>query len=191
MLPKAVPSSIYPLCRYVIAPTGFLHTCGWSVLGILLCVLVPPAAAAQPAVKNVLVLHNWANLPQSWALMESTVRARVPGQINFYTASVENPRFDEEAYRESLAETLRRGYSGVKLDLVVAATYPVLQFAMQYRDKMFPGVPIVFTDVGRQEDAEDVAGRHRRDQPCGHAGNDRSRASSSSRYEIRSPSSPA
>ncbi len=83
--------------------------------------------------------------------MESTVRARVPGQINFYTASVENPRFDEEGYRESLAETLRRGYGGVKLDLVVAATYQVLEFALQYRDKMFPGVPIVFTDVARQE----------------------------------------
>ena len=123
----------------------------WVVLGFLLCLLVPPAAAVEPAVKNVLVLHNWANLPQSWTLMESTVRARVPGQINFYTASVENPRFDEEVYRESLAETLRRGYSGVKLDVVVAATYPVLQFAMQYRDKMFPGVPIVFTDVSRPE----------------------------------------
>jgi PAS domain S-box-containing protein len=123
----------------------------WVVLGFLLCVLVPPAAAAEPAVKNVLVLHNWANLPQSWTLMESTVRARIPGQINFYTASVENPRFDEEVYRESLAETLRRGYGGVKLDVVIAATYPVLQFAMQYRDKMFPGVPIVFTDVGRPE----------------------------------------
>jgi len=124
----------------------------WFVaLGLLLCVLVRPAAGAQPAVKNVLVLHNWASLPQSWGLMESTVRARVPGQINFYTASVENPRFDEEGYRESLAETLRRGYGGVKLDLVVAATYQVFQFALQYRDKMFPGVPIVFTDVARQE----------------------------------------
>jgi PAS domain S-box-containing protein len=121
------------------------------VLGLLLCVLVPPAAAAEPAVKNVLVLHNWANLPQSWTLMESTVRARIPGQINFYTSSVENPQFDTEVYRESLAETLRRGYGGVKLDVVIAATYPVLQFAMKYRDKMFPGVPIVFTDVGRPE----------------------------------------
>jgi PAS domain S-box-containing protein len=122
------------------------------VLGLLLCLLVYPAAAAEPAVKNVLVLHNWANLPQSWALMESTVRARVPGQINFYTASVENPRFDEEVYQESLAETLRRGYAGVKLDVVVAATYPVLQFVMQHRDQMFPGVPIAFTDVGRPEE---------------------------------------
>ena len=121
------------------------------VLGSLFCVLARPSAAAEPVVKNVLILHNWANLPQSWTLMESTVRARIPGQINFYTASVENPRFDEDVYRESLAETLRRGYDGVKLDVVIAATYPVLQFAMQYRDKMFPGVPIVFTDVSAPE----------------------------------------
>jgi PAS domain S-box-containing protein len=121
------------------------------VVGILLIVLIPRAAAAPPAVKNVLILHNWSNLPQSWTLMESTVRARVPGQINFYAASVENPQFDDEGYRESLAETLHRGFGGVKLDVVVAATYPVLQFAMQYRDQMFPGVPIVFTDVSRQE----------------------------------------
>jgi PAS domain S-box-containing protein len=123
----------------------------FAFLVLFLSVLIRPTAAAEPAVKNVLILHNWASLPQSWGLMESTVRARVPGQINFYTASVENPRFDEESYRESLAETLGRGYRGVKLDLVVAATYSVLQFTMQYRDEMFPGVPIIFTDVARQE----------------------------------------
>ncbi|MCU1249472.1 MAG: domain S-box protein [Edaphobacter sp.] len=138
-----------------------LSSSSWFLLGILLCVVIRPAAAAQPAVKNVLVLHNWSNLPASWAIMESTVRARVPEQVNFYSASVENPRFDEEVYRKSLAETLGRGYGGVKLDLVIASTYPVLQFAMQYRDKMFPGVPIVFTDVSRQQAQEmwpDVTG---------------------------------
>jgi PAS domain S-box-containing protein len=125
--------------------------CVWfAVLGLLLCLIRP--AAAQPAPKNVLILHNWSNLPQSWTLMESTVRARVPGQINFYTSTVENPRFDEESYRESLAETLRRGYSGVKLDLVMAANYQVLRFVMEYRDQMFPGVPVVFTDVSDQEE---------------------------------------
>src|SRR5258708_29097945 len=126
-----------------------LFACPWLVLvvalGILWSVLIPSAAAAEPAAKNVLVLHNWASLPASWAIMESTVRARVPGQVNFYAASVENPRFDDDVYRESLAETLHRGYGGVKLDLVIASTYAVLQFAMEYRDEMFPGVPIVFT----------------------------------------------
>jgi PAS domain S-box-containing protein len=136
--------------RYVHASESNLkHLCEWfAVLCLLLCILIRPAAAAQPSpVKNVLILHNWAGLPQSWALMQSTVRARVPGQINFYTASIENPRFDEETYQESMAETLHRGYGGIKLDLVVAAGFSVLQFAVQHRDQMFPGVPIVFTDV--------------------------------------------
>ncbi len=121
------------------------------VIGLLLCVLIRPAAAQQAPVKNVLILHNWANLPHSWTLMESTVRARVPGQVNFYNTSVENPRFDEEAYRQSLAETLHRGYGNAKLDVVVVAGYQVLQFAMEHRDEMFPGIPIVFTDVSSQE----------------------------------------
>ena len=62
-------------------PNGLSDYLWFVVLGIVLCVLIAPAAAEQPNVKNVLVLHNWANLPQSWDLMESTVRARVPGQI--------------------------------------------------------------------------------------------------------------
>jgi PAS domain S-box-containing protein len=128
------------------------------VVGLLLCVLTHPATAQQPAAKNVLILHNWANLPPSWTLMESTVRTRVPGQINFYTSTVENPRFDDDSYRQSLAETLRRGYSGVKLDLVMAANLQVLRFVMEYRDRMFPGVPVVFTDVGDQEDLSMYSG---------------------------------
>jgi PAS domain S-box-containing protein len=132
---------------------------GWFVvLGVLLCVVVRPAAATQPTVKNVIILHNWAGLPASWSLMESTVRTRVPGQINFYTASLENPRFDEEAYRESLAETLHRGYGGIKMDLVVAAGFSVLQFAMQHRDQMFPGVPIIFTDISGQQEPNLMSG---------------------------------
>ena len=131
----------------------------WFVaIGVLFCVLIQPVAAEPMSEKNVLVLHNWSSLPASWSLMESTVRAHVPGQINFYVATVENPRFDEETYRESMAETLRRGYGGVKLDVVIAATDPVLRFALRYRDKMFPGVPIVFTDVPYNDSIGDLHG---------------------------------
>jgi PAS domain S-box-containing protein len=121
--------------------------------GILLCLsnLSGFATFAETNTKNVLILHNWVSLPQSWTVMESTVRTRVPGQINFYTVSLANQKFDQEAYRASLAETLRHGYGGMKLDAVVAATYPVLEFAMKYRERLFPGVPIVFTDVSSRE----------------------------------------
>jgi PAS domain S-box-containing protein len=96
--------------------------------------------------KNVLVLYPYS-APPSFDVLKATIRARIPGQFNFYTVSMSNRRFEEEDYQESLAETLRLGYGGAKLDLVIASTYPVVQFAVKYRDKMFPGVPIVFFDV--------------------------------------------
>jgi PAS domain S-box-containing protein len=60
---------------------------------------------------------------------------------------MDTPEGDQKSYQESLAETLRRQYAQVKLDLVVAIFTPGLRFAVQYRDKIFPGVPIVFTQI--------------------------------------------
>ena len=76
--------------------------------------------------------------------MESSLRAHFSEPVNFSIVDLENPRFEQESYRDNLAEALRAGYSGEKLDLVVAVMTPPLQFAVQYRDKVFPGVPIVF-----------------------------------------------
>jgi len=117
-----------------------------AILGILLCVFTGRDAAAQLNAKNVLVLYPYGE-PPSFAILKSSMQAHIKGQINFYTASMSNRRFGEEDYQKSLAETFRRGYQGVNLDVVIASTYPVLQFAVRYRNKMFPGVPIVFFDV--------------------------------------------
>ena len=117
-----------------------------AFLGILLCLLSVPSAAAQTNAKNVLVLYPYG-APPSFAILKSSMQAHIPQQINFYTVSMSNRRFGEEDYQKSLAETFRRGYEGIKLDVVIASTYPVLQFAVRYRNKMFPGVPIVFFDV--------------------------------------------
>ena len=117
-----------------------------TALGVLLCLLSGPSAAAQPGAKNVLVLYPYGE-PPSFAILKSTMRAHIPEQINFYTVSMSNRRFEEEDYQASLAKTFRRGYYGIKLDAVIASTYPILQFAVRYRNEMFPGVPIVFFDV--------------------------------------------
>jgi PAS domain S-box-containing protein len=119
--------------------------CLW-IFGIFLCAFAGNVSASQQNSKNVLVLYPYS-APPSFEILKSTIRARIPGQINFYTMSMSNRRFEDQDYQESLAETLRRGYGGMKLDLVIASTYPVVQFAVKYRDKMFPTAPIVFFDV--------------------------------------------
>jgi PAS domain S-box-containing protein len=47
-----------------------------------------------------------------------------------------------------VSETLRRRYAQVKLDVVIVCNPAALHFAVEYRDQIFPGVPIVFVAVG-------------------------------------------
>ncbi len=82
-------------------------------------------------------------------LLQSAIRTGAPWQINFYVEALEAWRFDDKTYEDARAETLRSSYAGKKLDLVMALTYPSLQFAVNHRDELFPGVPIVFGGVSR------------------------------------------
>ena len=45
----------------------------------------------------------------------------------------------------------RDTYAGVKFSLIIVYHSEALQFAMQYRDKIVPGVPIVFVEVSTAE----------------------------------------
>lgn len=110
------------------------------------------AAEQQPNSKNVLELFSSIDRNDDlFYLVEQSIRARVPGQITFYRAYLEDSRLGEKAYRESQAETFRETYAGIKLDLVTTVFTPELHFAVDYRDKIFPGVPIVFSAVGVRE----------------------------------------
>jgi PAS domain S-box-containing protein len=117
----------------------------WREVLLVFCTLsalVPPTAA-QATPKNVLVLSGGRGRV-SINLMESSLRSHFAGPVNFSIVDLENPRFEQKAYQDNLAEAIQAGYSGEKLDLVVAVMTIALQFATQYHDKLFPGVPIVF-----------------------------------------------
>jgi PAS domain S-box-containing protein len=114
-----------------------------SILAVL-CLFAGPLAAQQNT-RNVVILSGGrgrASLNQ----MESSLRANVSFPVNFSIVDLDNPRFDEKSYRDNLAEALQAAY-GKKPDLLFACMDPSLRFAVQYRDKMFPGVPIVFMSV--------------------------------------------
>jgi PAS domain S-box-containing protein len=120
-----------------------------SILAIPLCALTGSAAEGQPGQKNVLVLFSAVQYSQSTLnMIEPPIRARVPAPITFYDAYLEDPQVEEKSYRESVSETLRRRYAKVKLDVVIVSNPAALHFAVEYRDKIFPGVPIVFIGVG-------------------------------------------
>ena len=146
---------VSPVCwaLWQLQPTsGIIQFCALALLTIFafpLCALSSSAPEGQPRVKNVLVLFSAVQYSQSTLdLIEPPIRARVPGPITFYDAYLEDPQVEEKSYRESVSETLRRRYAKVKLDVVIVSNPAALHFAVEYRDKIFPGVPIVFVGVG-------------------------------------------
>jgi PAS domain S-box-containing protein len=131
------------------ADVGELSAQRWlTILGILLVVLSGFSAAAEPNTKNVLVVFSSLDRDhETLDLIEPEVRAHFSGPVNFSVVYLDYQRLGQEAYRKSLAETLQLGYNEAKPDVLVAVSIEAIQFMMQYRDKIFPGVPIVFTGV--------------------------------------------
>jgi PAS domain S-box-containing protein len=108
--------------------------------------------------KDILVLFG-TNRPdnrQTLDLVESEMRKRVPGPITFHETYL--PSFDtDKQYKsvlDSQAETYRRTYAQANLNLVIAVYSPAVDFATRFRDKIFPGVPIMFAGVGVKTDWE-------------------------------------
>ena len=120
-----------------------------AIVTITAVVSAPLGLAAAPAPKNVLVLYSFTERDTFDQLepLKASVRSHVSVPVNFQVEYLESQRFNTPGYRDSLSENFRRSLAGSALDLVVVASYPALRFAVDYRDRIFPGVPIVFISV--------------------------------------------
>ena len=125
----------------------------WVVQLILLFLFVAPCPVAlaidsvQP--KNVLILYSFSpsQTLDSLQPLETAIRSRASTPVNFHVQYLESQRFGTPNFEQGLSETLREAYAQPKLDLVIAVAYPALRFAAEFRDRMFPGIPIVFMQV--------------------------------------------
>ena len=140
------------LCRRFGCRLPFKHSRWFAILSILLlCFFFDLSAVAQTG-KNILFLFSAVKYSdETLRVIEPAIRARYPQQITFYHAYVDDPQVEEKSYRESLAETLRHRYAGVKMDVVIACNPAALNFATEFRSSVFPDVPIVFVGVGEVE----------------------------------------
>ena len=132
---------------------GRLCISAWTLQFSLLFLFVarcPPALAAdsvQP--KNVLILYSFSpsQTLNSLEAIETAIRSRMSTPVNFHVEYLESQRFGHPNFEQGLSETLREAYAQPKLDLVIAVAYPALRFAAEFRDRMFPGITIVFMQV--------------------------------------------
>lgn len=124
---------------------------------LLAGLLIAPtsAAADQLPSKLVVVLYPEPNDGRPGnVLADRGLRAEFaagePGRIEIHNEYLDLSRFPGAEYQEDLAAFLRRKYAGRKVDLVIAGLSSALNFALEHRDA-FPGAPIVFMAVDRQE----------------------------------------
>jgi PAS domain S-box-containing protein len=118
---------------------------GWLPLG--LAFLLSGPAIGQETEKNVLIFRSFTAPSATPDLVESQLRASLPGRINFYVEDLEGRRFDDHAYETSVFETVRHTYAAQKLDLIMAQYPPALYFALKYRAETGRDLPIVFWEV--------------------------------------------
>jgi PAS domain S-box-containing protein len=135
------------------------HVWGPSPLLALSAALLfsPFAAAASPATSRLVVMLYPQNDDGSpgHAVADQGLRAAFAagstGTIEVYAEylDVAQPRGAGDGQIQ--VEYLRRKYGKRKVDLVISGLSPALDFALEHRAEVFPGVPIVFCAVDYRE----------------------------------------
>ena len=117
----------------------------------------PMAAAPEPR-RVVIVYDERTDLPGLAILDAGLVQTLTDGSsgaVEIYRESLDLSRFGAGAHLDLKREYLRAKYAAKKIDVVIAAMGPSLDFVLQHAETTFPGVPIVFCGIDRRE----LAGR--------------------------------
>jgi PAS domain S-box-containing protein len=122
----------------------------WPVF-ICLFLFCPPSISAAPSnPKTVLLFFHFPapiTDPAYVNQIESIVRARIPGPVNFFVEYMEATRADDPDYQRNTVASLQDTYRGRKIDLILASGYQTLELFVTHRSELFPGVPIVYFSV--------------------------------------------
>ena len=123
----------------------------------LICCAAVSAAAETAAAETrrvVLVYDERTDLPGLASLDASLVQSLTSGQegsVEVYREPMDLSRFGSDTYLPLLRDYLRAKYAAKKIDVVVAAMGPTLDFLLSRGDPVFPGTPIVFCGIDRRE----------------------------------------
>ena len=142
-------------------PRGF--TAGISILLVALVTCLPgsPAQAARynsqatphkpEKARNVLVLHS-SHRGYGWtdSIMEGieSVMHSAPENIELWVEYLDANRLRSTSFARQLLTLYKRKYESVDFDVVITSDHRALEFLLENRDALAPGVPVVFSTVG-------------------------------------------
>jgi signal transduction histidine kinase len=128
-----------------------LHGRSGGILTSLLLLFATPVMAQARRV--VLLYDERTDLPGLSILdarLVQTLSAGLPG-VEIYRESMDLSRFQSDRYPRLLRDFLRAKYAGKKVDVVIAALGPALDFMLAHGSKVFPGASTVFCGIDRRD----------------------------------------
>lgn len=101
--------------------------------------------------RNVLVLHS-SHRGYGWtdsimAGIESVIQAG-PENVELWVEYLDASRLKSASFARQLQLLYRSKYENLKLDAVIASDRKALEFLLENREQLAPGVPVVFATVG-------------------------------------------
>jgi len=114
-------------------------------------------AQSQPQVdltgKSVLVLYSEDKAHPAHELTDRGIRSAFSSnktiEVRLYNEYLDGSRFKDPAITHAFADYLRRKYTGVKIDAIIAVYWKAVNFLLKETADVFPDTPIVVTQLTR------------------------------------------
>ncbi len=123
-----------------------------AALAIALLLATPcQSQAADPKPKLVVMLHSFGLRFKPWTDYAEAIRNEISRQskspVDFHDHSLLTARLNDDTPDSPFVEYLHALYAEKSPDLIVAIGAPAASFVQRYRQRLFPGTPMLFTAV--------------------------------------------
>jgi signal transduction histidine kinase/ABC-type uncharacterized transport system substrate-binding protein len=111
------------------------------------------AHAADTQAPGVLILHSNQRPTAAGIVVEDILRTAIPGgyqrPVRLYSEYLDEEWVSSSNYGEAEADFLRKKYGARNIRVIVASAITALRFTSAFRERMFPGVPVVHIAIAR------------------------------------------
>ena len=132
--------------------------CAWSLLFLRVA-----GGHAAPSVPQILVLNSYNNgYDWSDAEMQGLRSTLSQGfaRVDLLVEHLDTKRFHDKKHFPQLATLFASKYRDQRFDVVIAMDNAALEFALRYRDTLYPDIPLVFCGINDYKAAM-ISGRHK------------------------------
>jgi PAS domain S-box-containing protein len=101
--------------------------------------------------RRVLMVHSFGGSTPPFTThstaFESAIKRELGAEVDLDEVSLENARYAEPDLEEAFAEFLAKRLAKWQPDLIVPAAAPAGRFVAKFRDRLFPGTPVIYSWV--------------------------------------------